>query len=142
MGSLRLTVILVMMVFSPNAALALEPGPSSQQAIKRAVFAEGKVWALSDAGDLFTITEGKPHLVEENLPEPALDLCVQNGDAVVISCSRGQCQNWTVRRHKAGGWSIDDSIDIEGDKLIGLECEADRVSILTSRRLIESSDSR
>ena len=83
----------------------------------RAVFAGGRLWVLSDAGQLSSITEGKDTRVEESLPEPALDLCPQDGHPAVITCEPEGCKNWTLRRWATGKWSVEATVKTERDDL-------------------------
>jgi len=133
--------VLAALIYGPAAAL--EPKrPGQENSLTRAFSSEGRLWLLSDAGELSSITEGKDTRVEENLPEPALDLCLQNGHPVAITCQRDQCHNWTVRQRIKGKWSIEDTIKTQGDDLIGLSCTAEKITLLTSRRLIDSGKDR
>jgi hypothetical protein len=136
---LVLSLPAVLVVAISARASALEPnGHRRNDALTRAFFSEGKLWMLSDAGKLFTITEGKDAPVEEALPEPVLDLCLQDQHPVAITCQREGCRNWTLRRWAASKWSTENSIQTEGDNLLGMSCAGEQVTLLTSRRLIES----
>jgi hypothetical protein len=136
-------VIAVLAALISVPAAALEPKrPGQESSLTRAFFSEGRLWLLSDAGEISSIAEGKNTRVEERLPEPALDLCLQNGRPVAITCQRDQCRNWTVRQRIKGEWSIEDTIKTQGDDLIGLSCTAEKVTLLTSRRLIDSAKGR
>ena len=56
----------------------------------------------------------------------------------MITCQRDHCQNWTVRQRINGKWSVQDSIKTQGDDLIGFSCTAEKITLLTSSRLIDS----
>src|SRR4051794_15230440 len=93
--------LLVALLGAPSAlhASAVEPEREGQESsLIRAVFAEEQLWVLSDAGQIFRITEGKDVPLEERLPEPALDLCLLGGRPAVVTCKRKGCVEWTVRR--------------------------------------------
>lgn len=136
-------VLAVFVVAISGRVSALEPKRQGQEdALSRAVFSEGRLWLLSDAGELFTITEGKDTPVEESLPEPVLDLCLQDKHPVVITCQREGCRNWTLRRWAAGKWSTEDSVQAQGDDLLGMSCVDEQVTLLTTRRLIEPGNNK
>ena len=134
-----ITVAVLLVMLSARGASALRlAARNGENSVSRATFAAGKLWLLSDTGELSTITEGKDSRVVENLSGPALDLCVQAGLPVVATCDSESCRNWTLRRWFAGSWSILDQVPTLGDDLVGLGCNATAVTTLTSRRLIES----
>src|SRR6185436_2899976 len=92
--------LLVALLVAPSVlrASAVEPERAGQESsLIRAVFAEERLWVLSDAGQLFRITEGKDVPLEERLPEPALDLCLLGGRPAVVTCKRQGCVEWTLR---------------------------------------------
>jgi hypothetical protein len=65
---------------------------------------------------------------------------MQDGHPVVITCQREHCRDWTERRRIDGTWRVENTIQTQGDDLIGLSCtpEPGRITLLTSRRLIDS----
>jgi hypothetical protein len=69
-----------------------------------------------------------------------LDLCLQDGHLLIITCDQESCRNWKLRRWVEGEWSTEDSISTQGDDLVGLSCAGDRVGTLTSKRLIETEN--
>jgi hypothetical protein len=122
----------------PSRASAVEPKrPGQESFLTRAVFADGRLWLLSDAGELSTITEGRNIRVEESLPEPALDLCLQDTRPTVITCEREGCGNWTLHRWVSGKWSFEATVETEGDDLVALSCAVEKMILITTRRLIE-----
>lgn len=134
---LGLVLPALMLMFSGGAS-AVEPRrPGQESFLTRAVFADGRLWLLSDAGELSSITEGRDTRVEESLPEPAIDLCLQNNDLVVITCEREGCPNWTVRRWVSGRWSVEAVVQRERDDLVALACSSRQMVLLTTRRLID-----
>lgn len=129
--------ILITMV--SGSASALQPRRGDQEnSLTRAFYAAGSLWLLSDAGELSSIREGSGNRIEETLPEPVLDLCIQDGHPVVITCPREHCLNWTERRRIDRTWRVENTIQTQGDDLIGLGCTSERITLLTSRRLIDS----
>src|SRR5208337_2447464 len=101
-------VSLVLVATAPVRGSAVEPRrPGQESFLTRAVFADERLWVLSDAGELSSIREGRDERVEESLPESALDLCLRDGHPMVITCQRDGCTNWTLRRWVSGKWSVD-----------------------------------
>lgn len=79
-AQVRILPILVfgLFAFSPVKADALEPvRPGQAGAIIRAVFVDKTLWTLSDAGEIFRITEAKHELVKVPTEDPALDLWIK-----------------------------------------------------------------
>lgn len=118
-------------------AQALEPERTGQDTfITRSVFAQGRLWLLTDAGKLFTITEGAPTRTTIGLPEPARDLWIANGRANVVTCPRSNCRTWTVR-HFDGGWRTDSTIDAHhNERIVGVSAASGETVFVTSLRLI------
>jgi len=132
--------LLVVFVAAPSAlrASTVEPERAGQESsLVRAVFSDGELWVLSDAGQLFRISEGRDTPVEVSLPEPALDLCQFGGRPAVITCSRTGCASWTLRQWDGEKWSAKSTLPTARDDLIALSCDANKVSLLTGRRFIE-----
>jgi hypothetical protein len=141
MRRLKLAVILAMTLLPAQAGSAAQPRPRDRESsLTHAVFAEGRLWLLSDAGELSYIIAGKDDRAEERLSEPVLDLCLQDGHPLIITCDQESCRNWKLRRWVEGEWSTEDSISTQGDDLVGLSCAGDRVGTLTSKRLIETEN--
>jgi hypothetical protein len=124
-------------------ASAIEPArPGQESFLTRAVFAEGRLWVLSDAGDLSSVAEEQDTRVVETLPEKASDLCVRDGHPVVITGANGNGSAWTLRQRAEEAWSVMAIIPTGGDGLLAMDCTANRVTLLTSRRLIDLDGSR
>ncbi|HKM53998.1 MAG TPA: hypothetical protein VJY33_11360 [Isosphaeraceae bacterium] len=136
-------VSLVLVATAPVRGSAVEPRrPGQESFLTRAVFADERLWVLSDAGELSSIREGRDERVEESLPESALDLCLRDGHPMVITCQRDGCTNWTLRRWVSGKWSVDATVPTENDDFVALRCSADDVVVLTSRRLIDAGSQK
>jgi hypothetical protein len=130
-------VLLGFIAVVPTSAFALEPErPGQESFLTRAVFADGRLWVLSDAGNLSFVTEGQDTRVGETLPEKVFDLCIQDGHPVLITGTNRSGSAWTLRRHVNGAWSVDGTVPTEGDGLLAMDCAANRVALLTTRRLI------
>lgn len=134
---IALTALTFLAVLAGNA-FALEPKRAGQESfLTRAVFAEGRLWLLSDAGELSSIAEGKHAQAEEVLPEPALDLCLRDRRPAVITCKRKGCTDWTLRQWTNGKWLVQAKVPAQNDELLALSCDGARVTLLTTRRIID-----
>jgi hypothetical protein len=133
----RIGVLVLAMAWGTSGA-AVEPPRAGQEAfLSRAVFADGRLWLLTDAGELSSITEGKDQRIDEPLPEPAHDICIHEGEPLVATCKREGCDAATLRRFHRGTWSVDASFKLGKDRIVALACENPAVTVLTTRRLID-----
>jgi hypothetical protein len=143
MSRVPAVILFVTAIFFGSVATAFSGERSDgEQRIKRAVYAEGKLWLLTEKGQLSTIREGENRRFDERSPLPSLDICVQNGHPVEAACETAECDTWSIRRHLDAGWSLVDYVKSEGEKFVALECESESVGILTSRSFIQSIESR
>lgn len=125
--------------FSPQAyeSATLQPVRAGQEdSIRRAVFADEKLWVLSDAGELRSISPEDRVVRKETVPDTTFDLCAQRGRAVIATAPRNQPGNVGIRRRQGDGWEEIARLDLTDEALVALVCEGDRVSVLTARRLI------
>jgi hypothetical protein len=120
----------------------LEPRRPGQNFLMQALFADGRLWMLSDGGELSSIAEGGAAHGETPLPEPALALCARGGHLEALTCAEGGCATWTLRRWASAGWSTVATVATEGDLLAAIDCAQDATTLLTSRRLVTVSDSK
>lgn len=134
----RTFAALAICLFLPCVTLAIEPHRTDQQAfISRAVFVEGRVWLLTDAGELSSITEGSDKRIEEEaLAEPVHDICVHKGKLVALTCEREGCTSWSLRRRDHETWSTGGTVPVRKERALALSCEGSGVSLLTTRRLV------
>lgn len=126
-------VLLGLVAVVPVAASATQP----ERFLTRAVFADGRLWILSDAGVLSSIAEEEDAWVKENFSDPVFDLCVQDGQPTVITGKRERATTWTLRRRVKDTWSVEATVQTEGDALVVVDCAAERTTLLTTRRLID-----
>src|SRR5215510_4976896 len=93
---IRLLAALSVMILTGSAAVGQEPRRLDQETfISRAAFADGQLWLLPVAGVLWGIAEGKDEPVTIDLPEPALDLWIEDGQPAVATCDRNNWP-WTI----------------------------------------------
>ena len=110
--------------------------PGQESFLIRAVFADQRLWLLSDAGDLSTITENGDERVKHKLPEPVLDLCVSDGQPVVVTGGQSESSSWTLRQWTNRSWSTVTAVPSDGDQLVAIDCTDGALTILTTNRLI------
>lgn len=110
--------------------------------LERAAFVDGRLWLLTDTGVLSTIVEGESHRDEAELPDPVVDLCVRGGDLIAVTRVAAQGSDWTLRRWHGGRWSIDGIVPAADERLVGMACTPERVTLVTSARLVDASRDR
>jgi len=119
-------------------AASVEPPRDGQQAfLSRAVFVDGRVWLLTDAGKLSSVVEGEDRRVEEKLAEPAHDICVQDGKLLAVTCDRDDCDTASLRQFDQGRWSMEAAFQVDGERILALSCGNPRVTVLTTGRLVD-----
>jgi hypothetical protein len=130
-------LLAVLLTAVASVCSALEPNRIAQDDfLVRAVFAEGRLWLLTYKGELSFTREQEMLRVIEPLPARALDLCVVGGSAAVLTGAVGDDLAWSLYRHKASAWTLESTIRREADEFIALNCTADEITLLTTRRLI------
>lgn len=91
---------------------AQEPERPGQEAfIKRAVFAQQRLWLLSDAGVLSSVLDRGDKRNVDHLPEPVLDLCVQNGDPLVVAGQQSGGEAWALPNRSTQGNDQEDRVE-------------------------------
>lgn len=130
---LGLTLMCTLAASLPAQAQTTEPMPHEGYLLG-AVFAQGRVWMLSNAGFLSSIEPQGDKRPREALPERALDLCVSNGQPAVITAGKG---TWNFRRRQGESWTIVATVSDDGDDFKAMHCGNEATLVLTSTRLIE-----
>lgn len=132
-----LALLTLLVTLGPRAA-AMEPPRLDQKAfLTRAVFVDGRLWLLTDAGELSSIVEDDEARVEEALPEPVNDICIHRGKLLALTCAREGCAQGTLRRRDTETWTANTHFPAGHDHVIALGCDREAVDVLTDRRLIE-----
>lgn len=135
-GSLPLQWLMLTFLAALTAlAAAVEPDEAGP-ILKRAVFAEGRLWVLSATGDLSSVSDSQYLRVPEALPERTLELCVHEGHPLVATAARDGA-TWTLRQRSGETWEVVGAIATNRDGLLAMHCAADRITLLTTRRLVD-----
>ena len=130
-------IVVAAIVLSSSVSFDVEPRSLRQDnSISRAVFASGRLWLLSDSGDLSSIAPGKKARVDAGLREPALDICVSDGQIKALTCAKEPCKKWTLRTWTDGRWSAGAAIPSLGDHVAALNCAPGRDTVVTDQRLV------
>src|SRR4051812_44777702 len=106
------------------------------RAIMRAVHSDGRLWLLTDDGKMVTIADQGDAPSPVSLPEPARDLCLWRGSPLIVTRNRDSTE-LTARRYDGGRWKWLASVPIEEEGLVALNCSDQRVTLITSDRLVE-----
>jgi hypothetical protein len=127
----------------PIHSFAMEPKrPDQENSLSRAVFSEGRLWLLSDAGELSSIKEGEKKRIGVDLPEPALDLCLRDGHPEVVTGARQNGSTWTLRKWADSKWTTLATVPVERETLVSPVCSSETEILLTTKRLIEVTATR
>ena len=110
---------------------------AANRAISRAVFAGGRLWLLTDHGELSSLAEGERTRRIHDLGEKVLDICVRDDVPIALTGERGDGEVWTIYRWQAGAWRPGRTIARSFDYLVALSCGTGWEMILTSSRLID-----
>lgn len=112
------------------------------RSISRAVFAEGRLWMLSDSGGLSTVLPGSRSRQPENAPAAIADICAGANTLMILTKDAGTLQLW---RRQADGWRSLTSLKIgQKERVLGISCSAVRSLVLTDSHvaLIEGAVQR
>ena len=113
---MRLSSLSIVLLLSGTMSAQEPPRPGQENFLSRAVFADGRLWLLSDAGELSTIVPGQKVRVDAHLPEPVLDICASGGVLRALTCARGSCTTWTLRHWAGASWTTTGTIRADGDR--------------------------
>ncbi|HLL55252.1 MAG TPA: hypothetical protein VK447_16970 [Myxococcaceae bacterium] len=127
----------LVLLASPPVAAAEPEEEETRSDIGRAVFTDGWLWLLTDTGALSRISDGGKERLAEALPDPARDMCPRQSSLLVITAPEKKPGLWTIRRRAEGAWTVLGTVKTRGDELVAMLCEPERVTLLTSRRLVE-----
>lgn len=110
---------------------------SGQEAsIKRAEFASGRLWLLSDGGELWSVAEHEDGARKEPLSQMVLSLCASNNEPAIVTADLNDPEFWIVRRRRGNEWVGIGKVAKSAEGLVGLACTADSLTVLTARRMV------
>ena len=104
--------------------------------IKRAVWASGRLWLLTDRGTLSSVAPGERNRRVEPTPGPAADICVAGATPVILG------KDGQLSRLKDGSWRAFRRLTLGGETVRAISCAARRVIALTQRHLAILEDGR
>lgn len=90
-------VTVLWMWLLPSVAVAAQPeGEGAEPDISRALFADGRLWLLTDSGALSSIPDRGDKRLAEALPEPVLELCLQESSLLALTAPIKNAEQWTT----------------------------------------------
>lgn len=104
--------------------------------IKRAVWASGRLWLLTDGGTLSSAAPGERARRAEPTPEPAAEICV-GGAVPMILGSDGQ-----LSRLEGGSWRATQRLPLDGEPIRAISCTDRRVIVVTQRHVTTLENER
>lgn len=125
-----LTLLLSLFLASP--VLASQHQDPTGAPVK-AVFAEGRLWVLSDRGDLTSFADGDAAPRAET-GQDVLRLCLQNGAPLAVLGRYGVERAWRLRRHGSEGWTDFATVKAGKEHLNGVACTEDAVTLFAAKR--------
>jgi hypothetical protein len=136
-AQLRISPILALALFtfSPYKAPALEPVRAGQEgSIVRAVFVDKTLWTLSDAGEIFRVTEADHELVKVPTEDPALDLWLKDAVPAIVTSPRSDETPLMIRRWTGEEFRALVGISTKQERFLGVSSNGEPATILTTRR--------
>ena len=116
---------------SPTTVTADEVKRERARSIRRAVFADGRLWLLNEAGGLLSLAPDERSLREETIPGRVLDLCARNGRVAVLVRDGNKTQ---LRANGATSPIADLSVEPK-EIVAGISCSEARTLVLTDARV-------
>jgi hypothetical protein len=115
-----------------------EPDASQHPAcVVRAVFAQGRLWTLDEAGLVSSLAEDEESPKPDPTAEPALDLTVHDGVPCVVTAKRDPCAEWHVLRREDAAFEEVAVVAPADDALLGIASSASDLVLVTTRRIVE-----
>lgn len=113
------------------------PRTAQNPSVERAVFAQGRLWLLTSAGEIWTVDKNTPAASRIASPEPAVELCADGDTVVAVTTPAGSPTTYTVRRRVGLDWQAIAAVPSRNEGLVGVQCRADGVLLVTAQRLVD-----
>jgi len=114
------------------------PAPPDAIYVARAVFAGGRLWALSDRGALSSLASGDHKRRTELDGQRVLDICRVRERVLALSCADQKCGGWKLLEADAGAWQLRTTLDSRKEAFVALHCDAQEALVLSERRAIRT----
>jgi hypothetical protein len=111
--------------------------PEDTGSIKRAVWADDRLWILDDLGHVLTVPQDKADLEHESIPEPVIDLALWGSHPAVLTFPKDGDTTRTVRRRLDGKWVETATFEADKERIVGLWDHGADATVVTTQRLIE-----
>lgn len=124
--------------YSPDAYLTQVESvrPGQENSLRRAVFASGRLWLLSDAGQLWTVDEATRNVARSEVPERVVGLCAGSLSVAIVQDGGAGSETWAIHRLTGPNWQLVAEVDKMGEGLVGLVCDQSALILITSGRLV------
>lgn len=106
--------------------------------VSRAVFAEGRLWLLTDDGTLGSVAQGERSRRAEDAGAPVIDICAGRGGLRIVTGDLERGVQWKLLRWTAGRWALEHSLATQGESIAAFSCAGRGAILLTGKRLIEA----
>jgi len=117
---------------SSDTVTADEMKRERARSIRRAAFAEGRLWLLNEAGGVLSLAPGDRTLREETIAGRVLGLCAREGRVAVLV----RDGNRTQLRGKGASWSPIADLSVQPKEIVaGISCSEVRTIVLTDARV-------
>ncbi|HYJ83914.1 MAG TPA: hypothetical protein VEW26_13865, partial [Allosphingosinicella sp.] len=115
---------------------ARDDEPAENSNVLRALFAEGRLWLLTDDGKLTSLAPGDRSRRTESPGGAVIDICSGAGGLRALTGERSKGRRWALRRWAEGRWTVEREVDREGEALVALSCAGQSALMLTYKQLI------
>jgi hypothetical protein len=106
----------------------------TERAIKRAMFADERLWLLNDGGGLSSVRPGDRKRQEERAPGAVVDMCTVENVPRLLTEDGSLLRLW---RGGSSGWQeLARLPKAKGDEVLGLACSPTRSIVLTRKRVL------
>ena len=136
LGILFAAMVAALIACLPSASAGNSYPTEPPAFVIRSVFADGRLWILTDAGSVASIAEGDSDWTDETLPDLVRDICATATGVVAVTGPKSEGGGWSLRRRQAANWVEVAAGTLEKEWPHGLHCESDGITLITNVRLI------